>query len=300
MSHIGRTTRRVSLAAIAAALAAACAPLSLFATLTPKDAAGRSAHNLAYGPQPHQRLDVYAPRAAKGQAAAPVAVFFYGGSWDTGRRQDYGWVGQALASRGFVTVVPDYGLYPQTRYPGFLEDGARAVRWAQDHAAAFGGDPQRIVLVGHSAGAYNAAMIALDRRYLAAAGVDPGRIKAWAGLSGPYDFLPLSDRIAERTFGQARDLPGTQPINFVTPTSPPAFLATGDDDTMVLPRNTVKLAAKLRAAGVEVEERHYPGVDHVRMVLALSRPFRNRAPVLEQMTRFLKAHAGQAAAPLPR
>jgi acetyl esterase/lipase len=276
MSDPGRLTRRLSLAAIAAALTAACAP--------------RSARNVAYGPERWQRLDVYGPHREKGQAPAPIAVFFYGGSWDTGRRQDYNWVGQALASRGFVTVVPDYGLYPQVRYPGFLEDSARAVRWAQDHAAEFGGDPARIVLVGHSAGAYNAAMIALDHRYLRAAGVDPGHIRALAGLSGPYDFLPLTDPIAERTFGQAPDLPATQPTSFVRADSPPAFLATGDADTMVFPRNTVKLAAKLRDAGVPVEERHYPGVDHVRMVLALSRPFRNRAPVLDQMTIFLRAH----------
>ena len=287
-----RLTRRLSLAAIAAALTAACAPLSLFATLTPKDPAARSAKNVAYGPDPRQRLDVYGPHRNKGQAPAAVAVFFYGGSWDSGRRQDYNWVGQALASRGFVTVVADYGLYPQVRYPGFLQDGARAVRWAQDHAAEFGGDPDRIVLVGHSAGAYNAAMIALDHRYLTAAGVDPKHIRALAGLSGPYDFLPLTDPIAERTFGDAADLAGTQPTSFVTKASPPAFLATGDDDTMVYPRNTVKLAARLRAAGVTVEERHYPGIDHIRMVLALSRPFRGRAPVLEEMTAFLRAHAG--------
>jgi acetyl esterase/lipase len=291
MSQSGRLTRRVSLTAAAAALASACAPLSMFATFTPKDPAMRSARNVAYGAQAHQRLDVYAPRRIGGHTA-PVAVFFYGGSWDTGRRQDYNWVGQALASRGFLTVVPDYGLYPAVRYPGFLEDGARAVRWAQDHAAEFGGDPDRIVLVGHSAGAYNAAMIALDPRYLTAAGVDPRRIKALAGLSGPYDFLPLTDPIAQRTFGEAKDLAATQPTSFVTPASPPAFLATGDDDTMVFPKNTVKLAAKLRAAGVEVREEHYPGVDHVRMVLALSRPFRGRAPVLQQMSEFLHAHAG--------
>ena len=292
MNDSGRLTRRLGLAAIASALAAACAPLSLFAALTPKDPAARSARNVAYGPQPRQRLDVYGPHRGKGQAAAPIAVFFYGGSWDSGRRQDYNWVGQALASRGFVTVVPDYGLYPQVRYPGFLEDGARAVRWAQDHATEFGGDPDRIVLVGHSAGAYNAAMLALDPRYLTAAGVDPTHVKALAGLSGPYDFLPLTDPIAERTFGEAQDLPATQPTRFVTAASPPAFLATGEADTMVYPRNTVKLAARLRSAGVEVEERHYPGIDHVRMVLALSRPFRGRAPVLDEMTRFLHAHAG--------
>ena len=280
MSQTGRLTRRISLAAIAAALTAACAPLSMFATFTPKDPAARSARDVAFGPEPWQRLDVYGPHRDKGQTPAPVAVFFYGGSWDTGRRQDYNWVGQALASRGFVTIVADYGLYPRVRYPGFLADGALAVRWAA-----------RIVLVGHSAGAYNAAMIALDPRYLKAAGVERSHIKALAGLSGPYDFLPFTDPIAQRIFGDAADPPSTQPTRFVTAQSPPAFLATGDDDTMVFPKNTVKLAARLRAAGVEVEERHYPGIDHVRMVLALSRPFRNRAPVLQEMTDFLHAHA---------
>jgi len=290
MSVRAKMTRRLCLAAAAAALSAACAPLSLFATLAPADPAIRSARNAAFGPAPRQRLDVFAPRGASGDA--PVAVFFYGGSWDSGRRQDYSWVGKALASRGFVTVIPDYGLYPTVRYPAFLEDGALAVRWAQDHAAQFGGDGSRIVLVGHSAGAYNAAMVALDRRYLTAAGVDPKHIKALAGLSGPYDFLPLTDPIAQRTFGDAADLPGTQPVAYVRADSPPAFLATGDSDTMVYPRNTRRLAAAFRAAGVDVEERHYAGVDHVRMVLALSRPFRSRAPVLEEMTAFLRAHAG--------
>ena len=284
MSEPAEPQRKPSLRAV---LAAALAPLTLFATLAPKDPARRLTHNTAFGLGPHQRLDVYAPRRAHGPW--PVAVFFYGGSWDTGRRQDYNWVGRALAAKGFLTVVPDYGLYPEVRYPGFLEDGARAVRWAQDHAGEFGGDPERIVLVGHSAGAYNAAMIALDRRYLDGAGVEGRRIRAWAGLSGPYDFLPLSDPIAIRTFGEAPDLPGTQPLSFVRADAPPAFLATGDKDTIVYPRNTRKLAARLREAGVTVEERRYEGVDHVRMILALSPLFRHRTPVLAEMTAFLMA-----------
>lgn len=289
MSELAKTTRRIGLAAVGASLAAACSPLSLFATLAPKDPGTRSFRGLAYGPRPRQVLDVYAPRRASGQAPLPVAIFFYGGSWDTGRRQDYSWVGQALAAKGFLTLAPDYGLYPQTRYPDFLADGAKAVRWAEQHAADYGGDPTRIVLVGHSAGAYNAAMIALDRRYLVAAGADPAHIKALAGLSGPYDFLPLTDPIAIRTFGEAADLPGTQPTAFVTRDAPPAFLATGDADRMVYPKNTIKLAARYRAAGVEVVEQHYAGIDHVNMVLALSRTFRGRAPVLQQMTDFLHA-----------
>lgn len=291
MSETARKTRRLGLAAAAAALAAACSPISLFATLSPKDPALRSARNVAYGPNLRQRLDVYGPRGARIHPA-PVAVFFYGGSWDSGRRQDYNWVGQALAAQGFVTVVPDYRIYPTVRYPGFLEDGAMAVRWAVDHAAQFGGDPGRIVLIGHSAGAYNAVMVGLDPGYLAAVGVDRRRIRAIAGLSGPYDFLPLDGDITTRIFGGSPDLPATQPTAHVRSDSPPAFLATGDSDTMVYPRNTTALAASLRKAGVAVEEHHYAGLDHVRMVLALSRSFRKDAPVLAQMTAFLHKFAG--------
>jgi len=290
MSEPAVPAKRLTLAALGALLAAACSPLSLFATLSPKDPARVAGQGEAYGPDPRQKLDVYVPPGRP--KGAPVAVFFYGGSWDSGRRQDYNWVGKALASRGFVTVVADYRLYPAVRYPGFLEDGAQAVRWASDNAARFGGDPGRIVLVGHSAGAYNAVMLGLDGRYLAAAGVDPKHIRALAGLSGPYDFLPLKGDITNRIFGQTADLPATQPLSYVAKDSPPAFLATGDADTMVWPKNTVALAARLRAAGVPVEERHYAGVDHVRMVLALSRPLRGRAPVLDEMTDFLRAHAG--------
>jgi acetyl esterase/lipase len=282
-------TKRLTLAGAAASLTAACSPLSMFATLSPKDPASLGVRGQAFGPDPRQKLDVYVPR--RHAEGSPVAVFFYGGAWDSGRRQDYNWVGRALASRGFVTVVPDYRLYPAVRFPTFLEDGALAVRWAVEHARAYGGDPDRVVLIGHSAGAYNAVMLGLDGRYLKDAGVDPTAVRAIAGLSGPYDFLPLTDPIAIRTFGEAMDLPATQPTSFVTPRSPPAFLATGDADTTVYPRNTTRLARKLREAGVEVEERHYAGVDHIRMVLALSRPLRGRAPVLEEMTTFLQRHS---------
>lgn len=282
-------TKRSAVAATSAALTAACSPLSMFAILSPKDPASLVARGVAYGAGPRRRLDVYGPRSS--ERDAPVAVFFYGGSWDSGRRRDYNWVGRALASRGFVAIVADYRLYPEVRYPAFLEDGAQAVRWASGHAREYGGDPDRLVLVGHSAGAYNAVMLGLDGRYLRAAGVDPRKVKAVAGLSGPYDFLPLDGPITRRTFGETSDLTATQPTAHVTRESPPAFLATGDADTVVYPRNTTALARKLRDAGVPVEERHYAGVDHVRMILALSRPLRGRAPVLDEMTGFLQRHA---------
>lgn len=281
--------RRLALA-LALAGTAACSPLTAFATLTPKDDAVPSARDVVYGPGPRRSLDVYAPLAGQGQGQAPVAVFFYGGSWEKGRRQDYDWAGRALAAKGFLTLVPDYRLGP---YPQFLEDGAAAIRWATEHARAYGGDPSRIVLAGHSAGAYNAVQLALDPRYLQAEGVDPGVIKAAAGLAGPYDFAALDDPLTRKVFGQAPDVSGTQPGAYARADAPPIFLATGDADREVAPRHTAALARQLRAKGAVVEEKHYAGVNHVEILLALSRPLRGTAPVLDDMTGFLLDQANR-------
>ena len=278
-------------AALAAWTRRNLAPIALFGAVVPNDPARRLVAHAAFGPFPRLRLDAYAP--AEGGGPWPVLVFFYGGSWDAGSRRDYGWAGRALAAQGFLTLVPDYRLHPEATYPGFLADGALAVRWAVDHARALGGDPERVMLTGHSAGAYNAAMLALDDRYLTAAGVDPKAVRAFAGLSGPYAFLPLDSPVTRRTFGEADDLAATQPAAHVRPDSPPAFLGTGEDDTLVRPRNTRRLAAALREAGVVVEERHYAGLAHAGPMLALSRPFRRRAPVLAEMTGFLKGQVGE-------
>ncbi len=267
-----------------------CSPLALFDALGPRDGGGKLAiGNAAFGDDPRQRLDVFTP--SEGATDAPVLVFFYGGSWNSGSKSDYAFVGQALAAQGFVTVVPDYRLVPQVRFPDFLDDGAAAIAWVRDNIAAYGGDPRRVVLAGHSAGAYNAAMLGLDPQYLRRAGVDPRVIKAVAGLSGPYDFLPLDHPASLATFGQAEDKAATQPVTFAGPHSPPAFLATGEADDVVRPRNTKSLAERLRNARVPVQERIYPRLDHTDTLLALSVTFRSKAPILAEMTAFLRQHA---------
>ena len=277
----------VSLGALALT---ACSPLTAFNTLTPKDAAVTVAQDVAYGEGPRRKLDIYAPKGAK--ASLPVLVYFYGGGWDSGRRQDYTFAGKALASRGFLTVLPDYRLYPQVRYPDFLKDGAAAIRWVQDHAAEYGGDPSRIVLAGHSAGGYNAVMLALDPEFVRAAGVRPGVIKAAAGLAGPYDFTPFNEPYSKNAFGQYPDPAATQPINYVEKDSVPIWMGYGLEDTVVYPQNIDSLEKALKAKGVAYEARRYPEVDHAGMVLALSQPFRGKAPVLAEMTAFLKRYAG--------
>ena len=275
---------------IGALAMAACTPLTAFNTLTPKDPAVTVARDVAYEKGPRHKLDIYAPKGAT--TALPVLVYFYGGGWKTGRRQDYSFVGKALASRGFLTVLPDYRLYPQVRYPACLKDGAAAIRWVQDHAAEYGGDPSRIVLAGHSAGGYNAVMLALDTEFVRAAGVKPGVIKAAAGLAGPYDFAPFNEAYSRNAFGQYPDPAATQPINYVERDSVPSWMGYGLDDTVVYPRNIDSLEKALKAKGAVYEARRYPGVDHAGMVLALSQPFRGEAPVLADMTAFLKRYAG--------
>lgn len=287
IGNLARLLRPLSVAALAMT-AAACTPLGVFATFTPRDPAVLSAMDQAYGDKARQTLDVYAPRQIS--AARPIAVFLYGGGWEKGRKWDYGWVAQALAARGFVVVLPDYRLYPEVHFPAFLKDNAKAVRWAVDHAGAYGGDPSRIVLLGHSAGAYNAVMLGLDPSYLEAAGVDPAHIRAVAGIAGPYDFLPLTPEM-QRVFGHAPDIALTQPLHFVRPGAPPMLLVTGDADAVVDPANTTTLAQALRSVGASVEEQHYPDVGHNEVMAAMSRPFRDRASVLSDVSDFLMREA---------
>ena len=262
--------------------------LSIINAISPKDAGSRKiACDIPYGPAPRQMLDIYAPKTASGPL--PVVFFIYGGSWMDGSRSQYDFAGRALAALGYVTVIADYRVVPEVEYPGFLDDGASALGWVAAHIAQYGGDPQRMALMGHSAGAYNALMLALNPAYLTRLGL-LDRVKCVVGLSGPYDFFPFDGPISLRTFGAARDPSTTQPINHVTPAVPPAFLGTGDKDTLVLPRNSVALAAKLRAAGVAVDEVHYPNLGHPGPLMALGRPARGLAPVLADVASFLKRY----------
>lgn len=279
--------RRAFLATAAAALAAGCAPsLATFDRFAPRDRGGRLvAHDAPYGTGPRQKLDVYAPAA--GGTDLPVIVFFYGGSWASGDKDDYGFMGDALASQGFVTIIPDYRIAPDV-FPSFLDDGAAALAWVRDHAREHGGDARRIVLVGHSAGAYIAAMLALDAHYLRDAGVDLRAIRGMAGLAGPYDFLPFDVPASQNAFGRAPDAQLTQPVHFARADAPPLLLLWGRDDRTVGPQNIDGLERAMQHAGGRVETKRYDHIDHVAIMLAMSRPFRGRAPVLADVTAFAR------------
>lgn len=289
-----RPTRRLPHHVVVAAVAAtlgACSPLGALNginNLTPGDGGtAREATAIAYGAADRQKLDVYTPAKA---ANAPVVVFFYGGSWNSGRRQDYAFAARALAAQGFVVVVPDYRVVPQVRFPAFVEDGAAAVAWTRANIDKHGGNPNAIGVAGHSAGAYIAAMVALDPSWLAAAGA-PGAVKAAVGLAGPYDFYPfVPGGAADAALGGQPDPAVTQPISFARATAPPMLLLNGAEDSTVYPRNAERLAAALTKAGATAEPRIYPGIGHIGILLAISKPFRGKAPALADTTAFFRQH----------
>ncbi len=288
-----RTLRRWG-GALALALASsslvACSGSAVVNALTPTN--GYTVQrDLGYGPGPRQRLDLYLPDGAG--ADAPLLVFFYGGNWQSGSKDTYRFVGQAFASRGYVTAIPDYRIYPQARYPDFVADGAAALAWLRSHPAT--GNGRRIFLAGHSAGAYIAAMLALDKRWLGGAGAACGPVVAVAGLAGPYDFLPLQDPTLIEIFGPGPASPQSQPIHHVAAGDPPMLLATGTADTTVRPRNSLALGARLQAVGTEAQVIEYPGLGHVGIVAALAAPLRFLAPVLDDVDRFLRSQPGCAA-----
>lgn len=277
---------RIVRAVLVGLLAGGCSPVDVLNALSP-DAGLVTTRGVAYGAGPRRTLDVYAPVGAR---EAPTVVFFYGGSWQEGAKADYAFVARALAKDGLVVIVPDYRVYPEARFDGFMRDAAAAAGWASRHARAYGGDPARLVLMGHSAGAHIAALLSLDPRWLATVGLDPHRaVAGMVGLAGPYDFLPLTDPVLETILGPPARLPETQPINFVDGSNPPMFLATGADDTTVRPRNTEALAERIRARGGPVEARTYPRLDHRTLIGVVSRPLGALAPVRGEVGAFISA-----------
>lgn len=245
--------------------------------------------NVAYEVGAGHTLDIYQPRGLT--RPAPVVVFFYGGGWDSGDKAEYEFVGASLARAGFVAVIPNYRVFPQVVWPAFLQDNAAAVAWTRAHIAGHGGEPRDMFLMGHSAGAYDAVMLAVDRRWLAAVGMDPRRdLRGVVGLAGPYDFLPLRSAELKTIFGPQAQQPDTQPINHVDGSNPPMFLATDSADKVVDPGNTTRMADKVRAAGGPVDVRVYKGLSHALLAGALGAPLRFLAPVFADSVAFLRAN----------
>jgi acetyl esterase/lipase len=241
--------------------------------------------SIAYAAGNRHTLDVCRP-AGVAADRAPVVVFFYGGGWRSGSKGLYRYVAKALARRGYVAMIPDYRIYPEVRYPDFLADGALALRWAKDNAQKFGGNPERLFIMGHSAGAHIAAMLATDASWLQSVDLVPGRDLAGViGIAGPYDFLPLRDQTLRTIFGG--DRPETQPIFHVAPGAPPALLLTGTRDGTVDAGNSHRFAERLRAFGNEATIVNYRGIGHY-LIIAAAAPFlRLAVPMLRDVDSFI-------------
>lgn len=271
----------------------ACSPLRLI-NATVRNGTHTEQLNQPYGSDPRQKVDVYIP--IEPVTNAPIAVFFYGGSWSSGERADYRFVGEALASRGIVTVIADYRLSPAVRYPVFLQDSALAVRWAADHAAALGASRERLFVVGHSAGAYNAAMLALDPRWLSGVDLAPSQLAGWVGLAGPYDFLPIGNPDVQVAFEWPGTPANSQPLfqaRAHANAAPRTLLLGAKNDTLVNPqRNTLALAQTLRALGTRVDVELFDRVSHTTLIGTMARPLRGLAPVRDRVSGFLNRPPG--------
>ncbi len=270
--------------ALAGALAgSACSPLGVLSATTLSDAQQTTAE--AYGTQPRQTLDVYVPNPRIENA--DVVVFLYGGRWQFGSKDQYRFVAASLAARGFITVIPDYRLFPQVDWRDFVSDAATALRWVETHIAAYGGNPRRIFLMGHSAGAHIGAMVSLDAVVRAQAGLERAPC-GFVGVAGPYDFLPIQDADVKEVFKSADPLIESQPIHYVDQHAPPMLLLTGADDVTVKPGNSVRLAAAVNQQGGHAGVISYPDVGHVSIMLALAPQLRFLAPTLRDTADFVR------------
>lgn len=282
-------TRRTSLLVAMGMLLAGCSGTQALNALVPRDTYV-AREGIAYGTHPRQKLDVYKPLASADPAVTPpVVLFFYGGSWTRGERADYRFVGESLASQGVITVVADYRLSPEVRWREIAQDSALAARWVFDNLNDMHGDPKRVFVMGHSAGGWNAAMLALDARWLGAQGLSPQRFAGWIGLAGPYEFLPIENPEAQVAFNWPETPLDSQPINHVSSSSPPALLIAPGQDKLVNPeRNTEAMGRALRGLGVPVTVHRYTRVNHVTLAGSLASPLRWLAPVRSEVLDFIR------------
>lgn len=246
-------------------------------------------HKQSLGNDPRQKLLVYGDPSAS--EALPVFIFVHGGSWRNGNPDDYGFIGRNIAPEGYIVVLGGYRLRDNGRYPAMLEDTATITAWVHANIAKYGGNPDRIVLAGHSAGAYNVAQVALEQRWLEEAGVPAQAIRGVVGLAGPYDFYPYDSDSTRAAFGSVGAGAESQPVNHVRSDAPPMLLVHGEQDTLVKPRNTRALAAALEKSGAQVETLFLPAMTHNDPLLALAHPWRRDPRIFDAVARFLAQHA---------
>lgn len=233
--------------------------------------------NIAFGEDSKLKYDLYLPDSASEEFEnTPVIVFFYGGSWNRGDKSEYEFVGRRLASMGYIAAIPNYRLYPEVKYPAFLEDGASSIAHLKKELAKSEykdrKPSQQFIMMGHSAGAYNAAMLALDSRWLEAVGLThQTHIQGFIGLAGAYNIYPINDVEVRPVFEHPNYPPKSQPIDYTAKGAAPSLILTPETDTLVsIERNSEALHNALKSAGNQSVLKTIEGTDHVTIIGTLS------------------------------
>lgn len=284
---------RRSIIVLITSLLVACSPFPVLNGLG-SDSTYRKLSTLRYGDASRQQLDVYQPAVAD---KGIVVVFFYGGGWRTGARDEYRFVAQTLTRYGATVVIPDYRIYPDGIFPDFMHDAAAAVAWTRRYIAEYGGDPKKIHLIGHSAGAHIATLLALDKQYLAAQGISTDILAGVVGLAAPTDFASTLEAKYRPAFDDQAELERAQPIRYARADAPPLFLQHGANDSVVLPRNSLALAERITSLGGQAQARIYPDKGHSGLLLIFSRF--GATPILEDTLDFTGLRRNADAVPPP-
>ena len=276
--------------AIIACLTSACSPIKVLNSLVPENGY-ELVSAVEYGANARQKLDIYLPKATeKSTALKKVIIFYYGGNWDSGERADYKFAAEALVGHGYIVVIPDYRVYPEVLFPGFMADPVSVAKWVKTNIKKYNGDANGVFLAGHSAGAHIAVMMAINPEYLAEASLKPNDFAGVIGLAGPYDFLPLKSDRLKVIFGSDAEQWKSQPINFVDGKNPPLLLAVGMKDGTVWPRNSINLAKKIKDNNGLVEVAEFANYGHIDMVTKLAKPLRGDGELLKAITLFINSH----------
>lgn len=264
----------------------ACSPVSILNAVIPENGY-QGFVDIPYGETSRHKLDIYLSNQSNPKSYRQTVIFFYGGSWESGHKEDYKFVAEALASVGFDVVIPDYRVYPDVVFPVFVDDAALAVSWSKEHLTKFGLNPDRLFVLGHSAGAHIAALLALNPLYLSRYGLSTASLSGMIGLAGPYDFLPLQSDKLKAIFGVEQERWRSQPINYVDGNNPPVLLMFGDNDKTVGPKNSRNLAAKIREKDGSAELIEFKDYGHVAMVAKLAKPLRGEGELLQAISQFI-------------
>jgi dipeptidyl aminopeptidase/acylaminoacyl peptidase len=265
-----------------------CSPLNLVNTLSTESDAITVVHQ-RYGEEQRQQLDIYMPERVV--AGSPVVVFIYGGSWKRGEKSNYAFVGHSMGSKGYVTVIPDYRLYPEVTFPAFVEDGAKVLAWVSEYVEQA---RNGVVVMGHSAGAHTAALLALDHSYLEATGQSFSIISGMIGLAGPYGFNPMEYRSIRPIFAEVEVIETAMPVTFACSAKIPLLLFHGLEDGVVFPENSRELKRRAHECAGNVEYIELDDIGHYSILLGLSDSFLAEEAIQSSIEIFLKSLSHQS------